>query len=214
LAAELAHRVDESGLTAAVVATDGFLWPNPELDRRGLTMRKGFPESFDTARLAQFLRDARSGGRELRVPVYSHLTYDVVPGEETVMGRPDVLLVEGVNVLLDAHIRALDLAVYVDAPDDSVIEWFCARIAELCRGARDEPSSFFRPYASLDDGQVRAFARAAWDAINAVNLELNIGPQRDRADVIVEKLADHTIARVISRRRTDPQAPPRPSTTA
>lgn len=198
-AAELARRVSEPNLVTAVVATDGFLLPNAELDARGLTMRKGFPESFDTARMAQFLADARGGVAQLRVPVYSHLTYDLVPGEETMLSAPDVLIVEGVNVLLPAHIGDLDLAIYLDAPDDAVVEWFSSRIAELCRAARNEPASFFRPYADLTDHQVQAFAQAAWDAINGVNLDLHIRPQRDRADVIVEKLADHTIGRVAMR---------------
>jgi type I pantothenate kinase len=188
-----------AGVATAVVPTDGFLLSNAELDARGLTMRKGFPESFDTVRMAQFLADARGGAATLRVPVYSHLTYDLVPGEETVLSRPDVLIVEGVNVLLPAHIGDLDLSIYLDAPDEAVIGWFSSRIAELCRAARDEPASFFRPYAGLTDDDVRRFAQAAWDAINAVNLDLHIRPQRDRADVIVEKLPDHSVGRVAMR---------------
>src|SRR5205807_2323272 len=172
---------------------------NAELDARGLTMRKGFPESFDTNRMAQFLADARAGVAQLRVPVYSHLTYDLVPGEETVFSTPDVLIVEGVNVLLPAHIGDLDLSIYLDAPDEAVLGWFSSRIAELCRAARDEPASFFRPYAALTDADVQTFAHAAWDAINAVNLDRHIRPQRDRANVIVEKLPDHTIGRVTMR---------------
>ena len=198
-AAELARRASESNLVTAVVATDGFLLPNAELDARGLTLRKGFPESFDTTRMAQFLADARGGVAQLRVPVYSHLTYDLVPEEETVLDAPDVLIVEGVNVLLPAHIGDLDLSIYLDAPDEAVIGWFSSRIAELCRAARDEPASFFRPYAGLTDDDVQTFAHAAWDAINAVNLELHIRPQRDRADVVVEKLPDHAIGRVVMR---------------
>jgi type I pantothenate kinase len=198
-AAELADRLIASDLQTAVVATDGFILSNAELDARGLAMRKGFPESFDATRLAQFLADARQGVAELRVPVYSHLTYDLVPGKETVIGKPDVLIVEGVNVLLPVHIGDLDLAIYLDAPEDDVVGWFSGRMAELCRAARDEPASFFRPYAGLSDDEVRTFARAAWDAINAVNLDLHIRPQRDGADVIVEKRSDHGIDRVAIR---------------
>jgi type I pantothenate kinase len=198
-AAELARRLLSADLVTAVIATDGFLLSNADLDARGLTMRKGFPESFDTARLAQFLADARAGVAELRVPAYSHVTYDVVPGKETVVTKPDVLIVEGVNVLLPAHVDALDLSIYLDADDEAVIAWFASRIAELCRAARDKPISFFRPYAGLTDEQVQAFAQAAWDAINGVNLELHIRPQRDRADVIVSKLPDHSIDRVAIR---------------
>jgi type I pantothenate kinase len=165
------------------------------LDARGLTMRKGFPESFDAERFSRFLADTRSGRDELRVPRYSHVTYDVT-GEEDVVDAGDVLIVEGVNVLLPQHVGELDLSIYLEAPDDAVVEWFSSRIAELCRTARDEPSSFFRPYAGFDDAQARAFAQTAWDAINAVNLDRHIRPQRDRADVIVEKRRDHSIGRV------------------
>ena len=181
-----------------MVATDGFLLPNAELDGRGLTMRKGFPESFDTPRLERFLADARSGG-ELRAPVYSHLTYDVVPGEEVMIGKPEVLIIEGVNVLLPGHVDDLDISIYLDAPDAAVVAWFSARIAELCRAARDEPRSFFRPYAGLADDDIATFAQTAWDAINAVNLERHIRPQRETADVIVEKLPDHGLAGVTFR---------------
>jgi type I pantothenate kinase len=195
---ELAERLVASGLETAVVPTDGFLLANAELDARGLTMRKGFPESFDTRRFSRFLADARGGAAELRMPRYSHLTYDVT-GEEAVIPAPDVLIVEGVNVLLPEHVANLDLSIYLDAPEEAVVGWFCARLAELCVAARDEPSSFFRPYADLSSEHISAFAHGAWDAINAVNLELHIRPQRERADVVVEKRADHSIGQVTFR---------------
>lgn len=188
------------GLRVATVSTDGFLLPNAELDGRGLTMRKGFPESFDTARLNRFLSDARLvGDAPLRAPVYDHLTYDVVAGEELTVERGDVLIVEGVNALLPDHVDAYDVTVYIDAPDEDVIEWFCSRLAELCHEAVDEPTSFYAPFASWPDEQVRQFAMGAWDGINAVNLDEHIRPARSRARVVVEKAADHSIRRVLIR---------------
>lgn len=195
LAHALAGALRDSGTSAEVVTTDGFLLPNAELDARGLTMRKGFPESFDAEKFSAFLIGARETTEELRAPRYSHVTYDVVPGED-VVPPADVLVVEGVNVLLPEHIDALDLSIYVDADDDAVIGWFCARLGELCRNARNQPESFFAPYAWLTDDQLEAFALGAWNAINALNLEHHIRPARDNADVVVRKGADHTIERV------------------
>lgn len=188
------------GLRVATVSTDGFLLPNAQLDERGLTMRKGFPESFDTARLNRFLSEARLvGDAPLRAPVYDHLTYDVLVGEEVEVDRGDVLIVEGVNALLPDHLDAYDVTIYLDAPDDVVIEWFCTRLAELVRAAVDDPKSFYAPFASWPDEQVRQFAMGAWDGINAVNLDQHIRPARARAGVVVEKAADHTIRRVLIR---------------
>jgi len=194
-AAELAQRLLAAEFTVAVATTDGFLRSNAELDARGLTMRKGFPESFDGARFARFLAAARSGASELRVPGYSHLTYDVTGGDD-VVAAPRILIVEGVNVLLPAHIGDLDLSIYIDADDEAVIGWFCGRLAQLCHAARDQPASFFHPYSMLSPEEIDAFARGAWDAINAVNLEHHIRPTRDHADVVVVKAGDHRVSRV------------------
>jgi type I pantothenate kinase len=185
-------------LTVETVTTDGFLFPNAELDARGITMKKGFPESFDVGRLSRFLTDVRDGSGDLRVPVYSHLIYDVID-EELTLSRPDVLIVEGVVALLSEFVEMLDIAVYVDADDDAVVEWFTSRLILLCRAAADEPASFYAPYASMSDAQIRQFATSVWDSINAVNLDQHIRPARDRATVVVQKAPDHTIRRVVIR---------------
>ena len=119
--------------------------------------------------------------------MYSHLTYDVVAGEFTALTTPDVLIVEGVNVLAPAFDGAFDVSVYVDADDDAVVEWFTARLVELWRAAADEPESFYAQFASWPEEQIRQFARGAWDSINAVNLDEHIRPSRERADIVVEK---------------------------
>jgi type I pantothenate kinase len=186
-------------LETAVVSTDGFLLPNAVLAERGLSMQKGFPESFDTDALSRFLADARSGAALLQAPVYDHLTYDVVPNGHVEVAVGDVLIVEGVNALLPAHMDAYDITIYVDAPDDAVFGWFLERLAALFVEAREDPTSFYAVFAEWPREQVEEFARSAWDGINAVNLEHHIRPARDRADVIIEKSADHSITRVTVR---------------
>jgi type I pantothenate kinase len=183
-------------LKVAIVSTDGFLYPNDELNARGIAMRKGFPESFDAARLNKFLADARAGVTPLRVPVYDHLIYDIRAGEEAVVDVGDVLIVEGVNALVPEHVEAYDVTVYVDAPDDAVSEWFSARLAEVIRGAVDEPGSFYAPLTGWSDEQIHQFAETAWHGINAVNLEEHIRPARERAAVVIEKNADHSTRKV------------------
>ena len=185
-----------SPLRVAIVSTDGFLLPNAELDARGIAMKKGFPESFDTARLNKFLADARAGVSPLRAPLYDHLIYDIRPGAEVVVDPGDVLIVEGVNALLPEHVEAYDVTVYVDADDVEIIEWFCARLAELIRDAKNEPLSFYAVFSDWPDEQIRQFAESAWHGINAVNLEEHIRPARARAQVVIEKNADHSIRRV------------------
>ncbi|MBA3653857.1 MAG: type I pantothenate kinase [Actinobacteria bacterium] len=184
------------GLRVSIVSTDGFLLPNAELDRRSLSMKKGFPESFDTARLNRFLDEARAGVTPLRVPVYDHLAYDVVVGDDATVESGDVIIVEGVNALLPAHATAYDVTVYVHADDAAVVEWFCARLAQLFKEAAGDPSSFYAPFAAWPDDQVRQFAQGAWDGINAVNLEEHIRPARPRAEFVIEKGPDHAIRAV------------------
>lgn len=186
---------DALGLRVAIVSTDGFLFPNAELDRRGISMRKGFPESFDVAKLRSFLDAARRGEPTLRVPVYDHLTYDVVP-DATVVVEGDVIIVEGVNALGPEYADAYDVTVYLDADEAAIVEWFCARLTEVIRGAKDLPGSFYAPFADWADDQIRQFAEGAWHGINAVNLEQHIRPARDRAQVVVEKGADHAVRSV------------------
>lgn len=184
-------------LRVSIVSTDGFLFTNAELSARGIAMQKGFPESFDTDRLNGFLVAARAGAGELRVPVYDHLTYDVLAGAEHLVEPSDVLIVEGVNALLPAHIEAYDVTIYVDAPDDAVVRWFITRLVELFTEAVDDPTSFYAPFAHMSDAEVREFAQGAWDSINAVNLERHIRPTRATADVVITKAADHAIVGVI-----------------
>lgn len=185
------------GLDVAIVSTDGFLFPQAELIERDLAMRKGFPESYDTERLTAFLADARRGG-ELRVPLYDHLTYDV--GETVTVEIRDVLILEGVNALGPEYAGAYDVTLYIDADDDAVFEWFCARMLSLFEEARDDPRSFYAAFATMPEGEVREFARSAWDGINAVNLEEHIRPARARAQFVIEKAPDHSIRRVTAAR--------------
>jgi type I pantothenate kinase len=188
-------RVDH-GLKVSVVSTDGFLFPNAELEQRGLSMQKGFPASFDTDRLSAFLAAVRYGGATLAVPVYDHLSYDVRVGETATIEAGDVLIVEGVNALLPAHIEAYDFTIYVDAPDAVVVDWFVTRLRELVKAAADDANSFYAPLAAWPDEQVRQFAQAAWDGINAINREQHIRPTRAHANAVIEKTADHAVVGV------------------
>ena len=175
-----------------VLGTDGFLFPNDELAARGLEMRKGFPESYDTGLIERTLDGLRTG-REVSVPVYSHETYDIVPGGVRVLGRPGVLMLEGVNAL---QFRArLDFALYVDAPVAAIEEWYVARLVELVADA--PPNSFYAGWSGFTPEQVDALARDIWRSINAVNLAEHIEPTRAVADVVVEKGPDHELLGVV-----------------
>jgi type I pantothenate kinase len=176
----------------AVVCTDGFLFPNRVLDARGLTARKGFPESFDHDALQQFILAVRAGAPEARAPVYSHAIYDIVEGEAQVVRHPDVLVLEGLP-FPDEHV---DFTVYLDADEADIERWFVARFCALCVDARTDDASFFRPFAGYSEEQATRFARSVWAAINHVNLEEHILPVRDTSDVILEKGADHAVRRV------------------
>jgi type I pantothenate kinase len=177
-------------VTTEIVSTDGFLFPNHELARRDLTTRKGFPESYDTEAIVGFLGAVRHGPAGLRVPLYSHLTYDVVD-EEQVLADAAVVIVEGVNAL--QFTDALDLAVYLDAPEGAIEAWYTERLVR--KFATAPPGSF---YATLgfDEAMQRAFAHDVWVGINRPNLAECILPTRDRASIVVEKDADHSVRRV------------------
>jgi type I pantothenate kinase len=190
-----------------LVTTDGFLYPNAELERRQLLHRKGFPESYDRRRLLRFVTAVKSGADEVRAPVYSHLTYDIVPGAEVVVRRPDVLIVEGLNVLQPAQVRAdgrqglavsdfFDFSIYVDARTDDVRHWYVERFLELRQTAFSRPESYFRRYASLSDEQAVARAEQIWRDINERNLVENVLPTRGRATLVLVKDADHAVSRV------------------
>jgi type I pantothenate kinase len=190
-----------------LVTTDGFLYPNDELERRGLLGRKGFPESYDVRRLLQFLRDVKSGVDEVRAPTYSHLTYDVQPPEHDVLVRsPDILIVEGLNVLQVSRGTTtfvsdfFDLSVYVDADVADVRQWYIERFHTLRRTVFTRPDSYFQRYAELSDEEATATALEIWKEINERNLVANIEPTRDRADVVLRKGHDHRVTEVRLRR--------------
>ncbi|HEY6793533.1 MAG TPA: type I pantothenate kinase [Kineosporiaceae bacterium] len=191
----------------SLVTTDGFLYPNAELLRRGLLHRKGFPESYDRRRLLRFVSDVKSGVAQVRAPVYSHLTYDIVPGEEVVVRGPDVLVVEGLNVLQPARPHAdgrtglavsdfFDFSIYVDARTDDVRSWYIKRFLRLRETAFSRPESYFHRYASLTDEEAVDRATQIWRDINEVNLIQNVLPTRARATLVLTKDADHGVRRV------------------
>lgn len=190
-----------------LVTTDGFLLPNSELEQRGLMHRKGFPESYDRRALRDFIAAVKSGVEEVTAPVYSHLTYDIVPRELITVRRPDVLIVEGLNVLQPAAIRDqdspalavsdyFDASIYVDADSDDIRSWYIDRFLSLRETAFAEPNSYFRAYSTLNDEEARERAAHIWDTINAPNLERNILPTRSRATIILRKGPDHAVQSV------------------
>jgi type I pantothenate kinase len=192
--------------TVELVTTDGFLLPNSELARRGLMERKGFPESYDRRALLKFVAAVKSGAAEVRAPVYSHLVYDVVPDEHIVVRRPDVLIVEGLNVLQPPASGRLavsdlfDFTIYVDARTSDIERWYVERFLRLQRGAFADPSSYFHRYAALSEAEAVAQARSIWNAINGPNLVQNILPTRARASLVLRKGADHTVSTVLLRK--------------
>jgi type I pantothenate kinase len=191
----------------ALVTTDGFLLPNAELERRGLLQRKGFPESYDRRALLEFVAAVKAGTPEVTAPVYSHLSYDIVPGERVVVRSPDVLLVEGLNVLQPSRARAdgssglavsdfFDFSIYVDAAAGDVRRWYVERFLRLRETAFREPTSYFHRYADLDHDAAVTEAARLWDTINGPNLERNIRTTRGRATLVLHKGADHAVGRI------------------
>ncbi|NLB47057.1 MAG: type I pantothenate kinase [Microbacteriaceae bacterium] len=190
-----------------LITTDGFLYPNDELDRRGIAHRKGFPESYDRRALLRFVTQVKSGAPESKVPHYSHLIYDIVPGEFTTVKRPDILIVEGLNVLQPASMHhplavsdLFDFSVYVDARTADIERWFTSRFLRLKDQAFSDPNSYFRRFASLDDDAARALAQEYWKGINEPNLIENIRPTRARATLVLRKEADHRVQKVLLRK--------------
>ena len=189
-----------------LVTTDGFLYPNVVLEERGIMTRKGFPESYDVRRLVRFLAELKSGAAEVRAPVYSHLVYDIVPGEELVVRRPDILIIEGLNVLqTGGGERAarvfvsdfFDFSIYIDAREHDLETWYLQRFQRLRETAFRDPTSFFHQYAvGMSEEEAMEFGHQVWETINAVNLRENIEPTRERARLILEKGRDHRIERV------------------
>jgi type I pantothenate kinase len=185
-----------------LVTTDGFLYPNAVLAERGIMHRKGFPESYDTRRLLSFLREIKSGAQHVTAPVYSHVVYDIVPDQEVVVERPDILILEGLNVLQLSNVGNefvsdyFDFSIYVDAEEAVILDWFIARFMKLRESVFQDPESFFQHYAALSDEEAVAVATGIWNDINGLNLRENIEPTRERADLILTKAADHRIASV------------------
>jgi type I pantothenate kinase len=186
-----------------LVTTDGFLLPNSVLESRGLMQRKGFPDSYDVRRLLEFVIAVKSGEPSVKAPVYSHLSYDIVPGVWQEVSRPDIMILEGLNVLQTARqSRSLfvsdffDFSIYIDAPDHLIEQWYVERFMTLRETVFTDSKSYFHRYASLSDADARATALRIWREINYVNLKDNVEPTRERAHFILEKAADHDMARV------------------
>jgi type I pantothenate kinase len=189
-----------------IVTTDGFLFPTRVLEERGLLTRKGFPDSYDVRALVAFVRDLKAGTPRVACPVYSHLVYDIVPGESTVVEQPDIVIVEGLNVLQTAPSSAararvfvsdfFDFTIYVDAEPDDIRAWYVERFLALRNTAFQDPSSYFHRYATLRDDAARATAVRIWEEINQPNLLQNILPTRERAHLILKKGHDHAVAEV------------------
>ncbi|WP_336626066.1 MULTISPECIES: type I pantothenate kinase [unclassified Microbacterium] len=190
-----------------LVTTDGFLYSNAELERRGLMDRKGFPESYDRRALVRFLTDVKSGAAEARAPFYSHVRYDIVPDAHVTVRRPDVVIVEGLNVLSpppSPHEVAVsdlfDFSIYVDAEPGDIAQWYVDRFLALRQGAFSNPSSFFNVFAELSDAEAVERALGFWDAINLPNLRENVEPTKHRATLVLRKAADHAVETVLLRK--------------
>jgi type I pantothenate kinase len=192
-----------------LVTTDGFLLPNAELERRGILHRKGFPESYDTGALLSFVAAVKSGEPEVHAPVYSHLRYDVQPDDRVIVRQPDVLIVEGLNVLQTGTAADsagefvsdyFDFAVYIDAHETDIRRWYVERFRALRITAFADPRSYFHRYAGLTDDEADVTAGRIWDTINGPNLTENILPTRSRADLILSKGPNHLVDHVLLRR--------------
>jgi type I pantothenate kinase len=187
-----------------LVTTDGFLYPNATLEERGLMARKGFPESYDRRALLQFVMDVKSGAREVVAPMYSHLRYDIVPDRQIVVRQPDILILEGLNVLQPAHTSPeispalaisdfFDFSIYVDADEAAIKKWYIERHLRLRQTAFRDPDSYFARFADFTEEQSIAVAANLWDTINGPNLNQNIRPTRGRATVVLRKNEPHHV---------------------
>lgn len=189
-----------------LVTTDGFLFPNAVLEERNIMNRKGFPESYDTKALLQFLRGVKGGSPQVNAPVYSHVVYDIVEGEHITVQQPDILILEGLNLLQVGQEATefvsdyFDFSIYIDADERDIEEWYVKRFHTLRETVFRDPDSFFRHYAHLDDVEAEGLARSIWREINGKNLEENIEPTRSRASLVVRKGADHRVSNVHLRR--------------
>nr|WP_235856847.1 type I pantothenate kinase [Occultella glacieicola] len=189
-----------------LVTTDGFLYPNAELERRGLLERKGFPESYDRRALLDFLIEVKAGTEQVTAPVYDHVRYDIVPDRRVVVRSPEVLIVEGLNVLAPARVSAsgepslavsdfFDFSIYIDAATEHIRRWYVERFLDLRQTSFSNPDSYFHRYADLDDVHARRRAGQIWESINGPNLVENVLPTRGRATLVLSKDADHRLSR-------------------
>jgi type I pantothenate kinase len=204
LLAELLRRLP-SRPKVDLVTTDGFLFPNAKLEELGLLDRKGYPESYDRKRLVQFVMDVKSGVPQVSAPVYSHHSYDIVAGESVTITRPDVLIIEGLNVLQPAQRRKngttalavsdfFDFSVYVDAAETDIRNWYLDRFLHLWHTAFRDPESYFVRFSSMSEAEATEMALGIWDTVNGPNLDLNIRPTRGRATAILRKGPDHQVS--------------------
>src|SRR5216110_3453634 len=194
-----------------LVTTDGFLLPNAVLAREGLMEKKGFPESYDLPALLRFLADVKAGRRPVRAPIYSHLVYDVMANQSVEVDRPDILIVEGLNVLQTGQLpkdgKAIpyvsdffDFSVYIDAEEDVLRRWYVNRFLTLRETAFRDPKSYFHRYSKLDDKEAITTATSIWERINLINLRENILPTRPRAHLILKKEESHLVQEVALRK--------------
>lgn len=191
----------------SLITTDGFLYPLAVLEEKNLLQRKGFPESYDIQRLIQFVSDIKSGKRHVKAPIYSHLTYDIVPNQFNDVDQPDIVILEGLNVLQTGmnyptnphHVFVsdfVDFSIYVDAEEPLLLEWYINRFLKFRRSAFSDPDSYFHHYSKLSEQEARATATRIWNEINGLNLRKNILPSRERANLILVKGNDHAIQTV------------------
>ena len=193
-----------------LVTTDGFLFPNSVLEERGIMDRKGFPESYDRAALMAFLQQIKAGAAQVSAPVYDHVTYDIIPGALQTVNHPDILIIEGLNVLQPARVTStrelyavsdfFDLSIYVDAPAEDIQRWYLERIFKLRKLAFTKPEAYFYKFAFMPDDELAAYAHNVWNTVNLPNLLENIEPTRSRADIVLRKGSDHTISEVLLRK--------------
>ena len=194
-----------------LITTDGFLHPNAVLEKRGIMHRKGFPESYDTRELLRVLREIKSGSTHVEAPVYSHVVYDIVEGESVTIEQPDIVILEGLNVLQTGPSSGegaatefvsdfFDFSIYIDAAESDIENWYVERFLTLRESVFQDPDSFFRFYSELSDDEAVDVARHIWSTINGLNLRENIEPTRERASLIVRKRRDHRVEQVKLRR--------------
>lgn len=190
-----------------LITTDGFLYPNRILNERGIMKKKGFPQSYDMHRLVKFVFDIKSGVKQVTTPVYSHFTYDIIPGKKQLIEQPDILILEGLNVLQSSmdyphaphHVFVsdfVDFSIYVDAPENLLKKWYISRFLKFCQGAFSDPQAYFYHYSKLEQEEAIKTAKTIWEEINKINLEENIIPTKERASLIMTKGSNHSITNV------------------